>query len=149
MHDPHSPEIIILNIPVYFLLAFFFLCPSSIQLQTWIVLCFMFMELHCFIVSCFFYSMLCCITSMANLFIPKFSSCLQWIRQYTVLGTGYMYTGITRQTQFLLLVFNHRYTDYIYTIYMLCITYAYIHMYMYTYTYYIYSSTCKTQKRKH
>ena len=55
----------------------------------------------------------------------------------------------TPSTEILLLVFNHRYTDYIYTIYMLCIIYAYIHMYMYTYIYYIYSSTCKIQKRKH
>lgn len=46
MHDPHSPEIIILNIPVYFLLAFFFPRSYSIQLQTWIVLCIMFMELY-------------------------------------------------------------------------------------------------------
>lgn len=110
------------------------------------------MELYCFIVSCFCSMLFCIAASMANQFIPKFSSCLQWIRQYTVLGTGYMNTKLpdTKYRDTALLLFNQGILI-IYTldIYMLCIIYACIHMYMYTYIYYIYSSTCKIQKRKH
>lgn len=104
MHDPHSPEIIILNSPVYFLLASFFYVRIVLRHkpELYYVLClwnctyFVCMEIILFYSVLLLYSMLFCITSMANQFIPKFSSCLQWIRQYTVLGTGYLEHRVTR-----------------------------------------------------